>query len=100
MAYLRLSPKGNPNTEVKNPLKSLIRRKLLPNIIENRSSRLMISIRKVDPALQGNSHLKHHEHVLNVVRKVISRENVKLRPKPLSIPSSVTKPARMKSLNF
>ena len=59
----------------------------------------MISIRKVDPAPQGNSHLKHQEHVISVESKVISKKSVKLRPKPLSIPSLVTKPAKKKSLN-
>ena len=99
MAYLLSSPKRNPNTEVKNPLKNPIGRNLPPNIIGNRSSKLMISIRKVDPTPQGSSHLKHQEHVLSVESKVISKENVKLRPKPLSIPSLVTKPAKRKSLN-
>ena len=99
MAYLRSSPKGNPNTEAKNPLRNLIGRKLPLNIIERRSSRLMISIKKADPVPQGSSHLKHQEHVLSVKRKVITKKNVKLRPKPLSIPSSVTKPVKMKSSN-
>ena len=97
MAYLLSSQKGNPNTEAKNPLKDPIGRNLPLNIIERRSSKLMISIRKVDPAPQGSSHLKHQEHVLSVEGNVISRKNVKLRPKPLSIPSLMTKPARMKS---
>ena len=100
MAYLQSSPKGNPNTEVKNPLRNPIGRNLSPNIIENRSSRLMISIRKADPNPQVNSYLKHQEHVLSVERKVISKKSVKLRPKPLSIPSLVTKPVKMKSSNF
>ena len=99
MAYLLSSQRRDPNTEVKNPLKNPIGRKLPPDIIENRSSKLMISIRKVDPALLGSTHPKHQEHVLSVERKVISRKNVKLRPKPLSIPSLVTKLARKKSLN-
>ena len=99
MAYLQSSPKENPNIEAKNPLKNLIGRKLPPNIIERRSSRLTISIKKVDPAPQENSYLKHQEHVLSVERKVISKENVKLRPKPLSIPSLMTKTLRKKSSN-
>ena len=99
MAYLLSSPKRNPNTEVKHPLKKPIGRNLPPNIKGNRSSRLMISIRKVDPAPQENSYLKHQEHVLSVERKVISKKSVKLRPKPLSIPSLVTRPTRKKSSN-
>ena len=99
MAYLQSSPKENPNAEVKNPLRNPIERKQPPNIIESRSSKLMISIRKVDPALLGSTHPKHQEHVLSVERKVISRKNVKLRPKPLSIPSLVTKPIGKKSSN-
>ena len=99
MVYLQSSPRGNPNTEAKNPLKNPIGRNLPPNIIESKGSRLMISIRKVDPNPQGSSHLKHQEHVTSVERKVISKKSVKLRPKPLSIPSLVTKPARTKSLN-
>ena len=59
----------------------------------------MISIRKVDPILIGSSHLKHQEHAISVGRKVISKRSVKLRPKPLSIPSLVTKPAKKKSSN-
>ena len=90
MAYLQSSPKGNPNTEVKNPLKNPIGRNLPPNIIENRSSKLTISIRKVDLIPQGSSHLKHQEHAISVESKVISKKSVKLRPKPLSIPSLVT----------
>ena len=99
MAYLLSSPKRGPNTEVKNPKKNPIGKRLPPNVIGNRSSKLMISTRKVDPAPQGSSHLKHQEHVINVERKVISKKSVKLRPKPLSIPSLVTKPAKKKSLN-
>ena len=95
MAYLLSSPKRDPNTEVKNP----IGKNLPPNIIGNRSSKLMISIRKVDPAPQESSHLRRQEHALSVESKVISKKSVKLRPKPLSIPSLVTKPAKKKSLN-
>ena len=99
MAYLLSSRKRDPNTEVKNPLKNPIGRNLPPNIIENRSSKLRISIREADPNLKGNSHPRHQEHALSVVRKVISRKNVKLRPNPLSIPSLVTKPASKRSSN-
>ena len=99
MAYLLSSPKRDPNTEVKNPLKNPIGKNLPPNIIGNRSSKLMISIRKVDPAPQESSHLRRQEHALSVGRKVISKKSVELRPKPLLIPSSMTKPVRMKSSN-
>ena len=99
MAYLQSFLKGNPNIEEKNPLRNPIGRKLPPNIIENKSSKLMISIRKANLNPRENSYLKHQEHVLSVERKVISKENVKLRPKPLSIPSLVTKLARKKSSN-
>ena len=97
MAYLLSSQKRDPNTEVKNPLKNSIGRNLPPNTIENRSSEQMISIREADPNLKGNSHPKHQEHALSVERKVISKKSVKLRPKPLSIPSLVTKPANKRS---
>ena len=99
MAYLPSSPKENPNTEAKNPLRKPIGENRPPNIIESRSSKPMISIKKVDPAPQGSSHLKHQEHVISVESKVISRESVKLRTKPLSIPSLVTKPIGKKSSN-
>ena len=91
--------KKRSNIEVKNPLKNPIGRNLPPNIIENRSSKLMISIRKVDLTPQGSSHLKHQEHAISVESKVISKKSVKLRSKPLSIPSLVTKPANKRSLN-
>ena len=97
MANLLSSPKRDPNTEVKNPLRNPIGRNLPPNTIENRSSKLMISIRKADPNLEGNSHPKHQEHASTVERRVISKKSVKLRPKPLSIPSLVTKPASKRS---
>ena len=100
MAYLQSSPKGNPNTEKKNPLKNPIGRKQPPNIIEKRSSKLMISIRKANPNPQENSYLKHQEHVLSVGRNVISRKSVELRPKPLSIPSLVIEPIKKKSSNY
>ena len=99
MAYLLSSPKRDPNTEVKNLLKNPIGRSLPPNLIEKRNSKLMISIRKADLILKGNLHPKHQEHALSVEGKVISKKSVKLRPKPLSIPSSVTKPASKKSSN-
>ena len=99
MAYLLSSQKRDPNTEVKNPLRNPIGRDPPPNLIEKRNSRLMTSIRKVDPILIGSSHLKHQEHVLSVERKVISKKSVKLRPKPLSIPLLVTKPASKRSSN-
>ena len=82
MAYLQSSPKGNPNTEEKNPLRKPIGRNLPPNIIENRSLKLRISIREADPNLIENSHPKHPEHALSVERKVISKRSVKLRPNP------------------
>ena len=95
MAYLLQSQRRNLNTEVKNPLKNPIGKSPPPNIIENRSSKLMISIRKANP--QESSYLKHQEHVLSMERKVITRKSVKLRPNPLSIPSLMTKPEKMKS---
>ena len=85
MAYLLSSQRRDPNTEVKNPLKNPIGRNLPPNTIENKRSKLMISIREADPNLKGNSHPKHQENALSVERKVISRKSVKLRPNPLSI---------------
>ena len=97
MAYLLSSQRRDPNTEVKNPLRNPIRRDPPPNLIEKRNSRLMTSIRKADPILIGSSHPKHQEHVLSVERKVISKKSVKLRPKPISIPSLVTVPASKRS---
>ena len=99
MAYLLSSQKRDPNTEVKNSLKNPIGRNLPPNIIENRSSKLKISIREADLNPKGNSHPKHQEHASSVERKVISKKSVELRPKPLSIPSLVTKPASKRSSN-
>ena len=99
MAYLLSSQKRDPNTEVKNPLKNPIGRDPPPNLIGKRNSRLMISIRKAGPILEGNSHPKHQEHALSVERKVISKKSVKLRLNPLSIPSLVTKPASKRSSN-
>ena len=99
MAYLPSSPKGNPNTEAKNPLENSIRKDLPLNIIGRKSSKLMISIRKVDPTSQRNPHLQHQERAITVERKVISGETVELRPKPLSILSLVTKPVDKKSLH-
>ena len=99
MAYLLSSQKRDPSTEVKNPLKKPIGRSPPPNLTEKRISRLMISIRKVDLALRGNSHPKHQEHALSEERKVISRKSVKLRQKPLSIPSLMTKQASKRSSN-
>ena len=96
MAYLLSSQRRNPNTEVRNPLKKPIGRDPPPNIIENRSSKLKISIKEADPNLIGNSHPKHQEHAISVGGRVISKRSVKLRPKPLSIPSLVTKPASKK----
>ena len=97
MPYLQSSPSENPNTEEKNPLKNPLGRKHPLNIVENRSSRLMISIRKENSSPQESSYLKHQENVLSVEKEVISRKSVKLRPNPLSIPSLVTKPVKKKS---
>ena len=58
-----------------------------------------ISIREADLNPKGNSHPKHQEHASSVERKVISKKSVELRPKPLSIPSLVTKPASKRSSN-
>ena len=69
MAYLLSSQKEDPNTEVKNLQKKPIGRSPPPNLIEKRNSRLMTSIRKVDPILIGSSHPKHQEHVLSVERR-------------------------------
>ena len=99
MAYLLSSQKRDPNTEVKNPLRNLIGRNPPPKLIEKGNSKLMISIREADPILKKSSHPKHQEHALSVERKVISKKSVKLRPKPLSIPSLVTKPASKRSSN-
>ena len=79
--------------------RAIIKRNLPLDIIEGRSSKLMTSIRNEDPTPQGSSHLKHQKHAISVERKVISKESVKLRPKPLSIPSLMTKPAGKKSSN-
>ena len=51
MAYPLSSPKGNPNLERKVPLKNSIDNGQQPSIIENRSLKLMISIRKENPNL-------------------------------------------------
>ena len=97
MAYLQSSPKGNPNTEAKDPLRNPIGENLPPNIIDVKSSELMTSIRKVDPVPQGHSHQKHQKHAISVERKVITGKTVEQRPKPLSILSLVTKPVGKKS---
>lgn len=99
MAYLPSSPKENPNTEEKNPLRNPIGRKQPLGTIENRSSKLMISIKKENPNPQEDSYLKHQENVLSVEREVISKKSVKLRPNPLSIPSLLTKPVKKKFSN-
>ena len=99
MVYLQSSPRENPSTEEKNPLKSSIERKHPLDIIENKSSKLMISIKRESPGLQENSYPKHQVNAFSVEKQVITRKSVKLRPKPLSIPSFVTKPVRKKSSN-
>ena len=78
MAYLQSSPRENPNTEEKNSLRSSIKKEQPPSIIENRISRLMISIRKESPNPQ------HQENALTVVREVISGRSENRRSKPLS----------------
>ena len=99
MAYLQFFPKESPNTKASKPLRITIGRKLQPSTIENRSSVRTTSIGKENPSPQEDQFPKNLENVINVERKVISARSVELRPNPLSIPSLVTNPAKMKSLN-
>ena len=78
MAYPLSSPRENPNSERKVPLKNLIGEGQQSSIIENRSLKLMISIRKESPNPQ------HQENALTVVREVISGRSENRRSKPLS----------------
>ena len=99
MAYPLSSPKGNPNSEKKVPLKDPIREGQQLSIIENKSLKLMISIRKESLNPQANPYPKHQENASIVEKDVISERSVNKRPKPLSTLQLVTKPARMRSSN-
>ena len=95
----KTSPRENPSSERKVPLKTPIREGQQPSIIENRSLKLMISIRKESPNPQANLYLKHQGNASIVDKVVISGKGVEIRPNPLSTPYLVTKSARMRSLN-
>ena len=71
MAYPQSSPRGNPNLERKVPLKDPIGKGQQPSIIESKSSKLMISIRKENPNPQANPYPKHQENASTVEKKVI-----------------------------
>ena len=92
-------PKRKSKHRGKEPSEKSTERKQPPSTIENRSSRLMISIRKENPSPQESSYLKHQKNVLRVEKEDISRKSVKLRSNPLSIPLLVTKPVKKKSSN-
>ena len=99
MAYPLSSPKESPNSEKKVPLKNPIEKGQQPSIIESRSLKLMISIRKESPNPQASPYPKHQENASTVEREVISKRSVSKRPKPLSTPWLVTKPAKMRYSN-
>ena len=84
MVYPQSSPKENPSTEEKNPLRNSIGKEQPPSIIENRSLKQMIYIRKESPNPQENSYPKHQENALTVVREVISGRCENRRSKLLS----------------
>ena len=87
MAYPLSFLRENPNSERKAPLKEPIGEGQQPSIIESRSSKLMISIRKGNPNPQTNLSPKHQENASIVEREVTSEQSVNKRPKPSSIPS-------------
>ena len=64
--YPLLSPKGNPNSERKAPLKNPIGKGQQPSIIEKRNSKLMISIRNESPSLQAKPYPEHQENALTM----------------------------------
>ena len=99
MAYPLSSPRENPNSERKIPLKDPIGKGQQPSIIESRSSKLMISIRRENPNPQVNPFPKHQENASTVEREVILGQSANRRPKPLSTLSSVTKLAKMRFSN-
>ena len=76
MVYPLPSLKGNPNSERKVSLKDPIGERQQPSIIENRSLKLMISIRKESPNPQVNPYPKHQENASTVLREVISERSV------------------------
>ena len=87
MAYPLSSPRENPNSERKIPLKDPIEKGQQPSIIGSKSSKLMISIRKESPNPQANQFPKHQENASIVEKEVILEPSVNKRPKPSSIPS-------------
>ena len=87
MAYPLSFLRENPNSERKVPLKDPIGKGHMPSIIENRSSKLMISIRKESPNPQANQFPKHQENASTVGKEVILEQSVNRRPKSSSIPS-------------
>ena len=84
MTYPLSSPKGNPNSKRKVPLKDPTEERQQPSIIENRSLKLMISIRKEIPSPQVNPYPKHKENASTMEKEVISGRSVNRRPNPLS----------------
>ena len=87
MAYPMLFLRENPNPERKIPLIDPIGKGQQPSIIESKSSKLMISIRKENPNPQANQFPKHQENASTVGKEVILEPSVNRRPKPSSIPS-------------
>ena len=79
MVYTLLA-RENPNTEERNPLRNFVGKEQCPSIIENKSSRIMISIRK-----ERSPHPKHQENASTVEKEVILGKNVDVRLEPLSI---------------
>ena len=71
MAYPLSSPRENPNSERKIPLKDPIEKGQQPSIIGSRSSKLMISIRKESPNPQANQFPKYQENALTMGKEVI-----------------------------
>ena len=98
-AYPLSSPRENLNSERKVPLINPIGKEQQPSIIESRSLKLMISIKKGNPNPQANLFPKHLENASTVEREVILEQSVSRRRKPLSTLQSMTKLVRMRSSN-
>ena len=77
-------PKRKSKFREKGSFERSKKEKQQPSIIENRSLKLMISIRKESPNPQANPYPKHQENATTMVKEVISGRSVKPRPKPLS----------------